>query len=133
MIRDLAYALGDAEILLVWVLLTVFIVVFHALARWWESATGRNVMLLSFSMWLILAVSYAPVALGPDWLLRPYARIVAFGLLAWAIIDRTLIVIVEQRKKRAERHEREHAEGRSGEDPGDAGSTLDPRGGVGAA
>lgn len=48
---------------------TVFVIVYHALARWWESAMGQNIMLLMASLAAITDLALVNLLLDrPGWM-----------------------------------------------------------------
>jgi len=71
----------------------VFAVVYHATARWWKSAMGRNIMLLVGSIAGIVDVGLAFNIMGrPEWMREVFAALffaVGVALLRrlWILID----------------------------------------------
>ena len=64
---------------------TVFVIVYHALARWWESAVGINIMMLIASLAALADLLLVNVMLGrPDWMRWVFlALYVAVGSAIW--------------------------------------------------
>lgn len=55
---------------------TLFVVVYHGLMRWWETAVGQNIMLLMGALAAITDLALVNTIIGrPDWM-----RWVFFGL-----------------------------------------------------
>jgi hypothetical protein len=55
---------------------TLFVVVYHGLMRWWETAVGQNIMLLMGALAAITDLALVNALIGrPDWM-----RWVFFGL-----------------------------------------------------
>jgi hypothetical protein len=91
------------EILYQWILLygaipsTLFVVVYHVLARWWETAVGRNVMLLmaalaaTFDLWFLNRILDRP-----EWMLWALAGLVI--LVGSAIWWRLYLLVRAQRE-----------------------------------
>jgi hypothetical protein len=77
---------------------TVFVIVYHALARWWESAMGLNIMLLMASLASLADLLLVNVMLGrPDWM-----RWVFLGLyvvIGTAIWWRVMLLVRAQRPR----------------------------------
>jgi len=48
---------------------TLFVIVYHVTARWWETSMGQNIMLLMFSLAALADLLLVNVLLGrPDWM-----------------------------------------------------------------
>lgn len=64
---------------------TVFVIVYHSLARWWESPMGQNIMLLMFSLATLADLLLVNVLLDrPDWMRWVFlALYVAVGSAIW--------------------------------------------------
>ena len=74
---------------------TVFSVVYHVTARWWESVMGRNIMLLVGSIAAILDLGLLFNILGrPEWMRELFAFL--YFAIGWAIWHRLTILIDAQ-------------------------------------
>ena len=64
---------------------TVFVIVYHALMRWWETAVGQNIMLLMFALAAICDLALVNVIAGrPDWMRWVFFVLyVAIGVAIW--------------------------------------------------
>ena len=64
---------------------TVFVIVYHALARWWESAVGINIMALLASLAVLADLLLVNVMLGrPDWMRWVFLGLyVIVGTVIW--------------------------------------------------
>lgn len=85
--------------LLVW---GVFITSYWALARWWESDTGINIMGVSIVLWGHEALIVAQNA-WPDYALRPYAQVVVYGGAIVFGVQRTVQMVRAQLHRRKDR------------------------------
>ena len=79
---------------------TVFVIVYHAIARWWESAMGQNIMLLMASLAALADLLLVNVLLDrPSWMRWVFlALYVAVGSAAWWRLG---LLIKAQRPPRA--------------------------------
>lgn len=64
---------------------TSFVVVYHRLQRWWDTAVGRNIMLMMFSLAAITDLALVNNLLGrPVWMRWVFwALYLAIGSAAW--------------------------------------------------
>jgi len=64
---------------------TLFVIVYHVIARWWETAIGRNIMLLVGSIATTLDLGFLNLALGrPEWMRWVFfACYMAIGTAIW--------------------------------------------------
>lgn len=76
---------------------TAFVVTYHVLARWWESAVGRNVMLLMgslaavFDLWLLNRLLDRP-----EWMLWVFGVLLA--IIGSAVWWRLYLLVKAQRR-----------------------------------
>jgi hypothetical protein len=74
---------------------TIFALVYHVTARWWETAMGQNIMLLIGSIALVLDLGLASNLLGrPAWIVFVY--LAAFAAIGTAIWWRLFILLDAQ-------------------------------------
>lgn len=78
---------------------TTFIASYWALARWWESEIGRNVMGVAVVVWGLLALIAAQQT-WPDYALRTYAQAVVYGGAVAFGVQRTVQMVRAQRDRR---------------------------------
>lgn len=90
-----------AGVLYVALAATVFVVVYHALARWWETAVGQNIMLLVGSLAALHVVGFLNIAFGrPDWMRWVlWTFYLAIGTAIWWRLG---LLIRAQREARAD-------------------------------
>jgi hypothetical protein len=76
---------------------SIFVAVYHALARWWESSVGQNIMLLMSSLAAVCDLALLNIMLGrPDWM--GWIFFVLYVVIGVAIWWRVGLVIKAQRR-----------------------------------
>jgi hypothetical protein len=81
----------------------LFPAIYFVAAPWWESGTGRWLMLQSSSLASVMALVDAATFFGPDYPGRPYLRIVVYGLLFVAFCLGVVVLIANQVRGRRDR------------------------------
>lgn len=81
---------------------TTFIATYWALARWWESEIGRNVMGVAVVIWGLLALIAAQQT-WPDYGLRAHAQALIYGGAVAFGAQRTVQMVRAQRHRRRTR------------------------------
>lgn len=81
----------------------LFPAIYFVVAPWWESVTGRWLMLQSASLASVMALVVGATWLGPDYPGRPYLRIVVYGLLFGAFCLGCVVLIANQVRGRRDR------------------------------
>ena len=77
---------------------TVFVIVYHVLARWWESPMGQNIMLLMFSLAALADLLLVNVLLGrPDWM--RWVFLALYVVVGSAIWWRVALLVKAQRPR----------------------------------
>ena len=76
----------------------MFVIVYHALARWWESRMGQNIMLLMASLASLADLLLLNVLLGrPEWMRWVFLGLyVVVGTATWW---RLALLVKAQRPK----------------------------------
>lgn len=77
---------------------TVFVILYQALMRWWETAVGQNIMLLMAGLAAITDLSFAFLLAGrPEWMRSAFFCLyVAIGTAIWW---RVVLLIQAYREK----------------------------------
>jgi hypothetical protein len=95
---DLAQQIGAVEIVISAALITLGIVIFTALAKWWRSEGGWHVFCFMASIGAVLDLSAARVILGASldvpWFI--WVRVVVFSTVPIVIAWRVWIIIMAQ-------------------------------------
>lgn len=81
----------------------LFPAIYFTVAPWWESWTGRWLMLQSASLASVMALVVGATWFGPDYPFRPYLRISVYGLLFVAFCCGCVVLIVQQVRGRRDR------------------------------
>jgi hypothetical protein len=77
---------------------TVFVVTYHALARWWESAVGINIMVLMASLAALTDLLLVNVSIGrPEWMRWVFAALC--GVIGCVIWWRVVLLVRAQRPR----------------------------------
>ena len=74
------------------------------LVRWWRSALGRTMAYTAIVYVIVGGLATTVVALGPDYLARPWIRFAAWAIIAPIPYAKVLILAVAQARGELERH-----------------------------
>jgi hypothetical protein len=83
----------------------LFPAIYFTVAPWWESGTGRWLMLQSASLASVMALVVSATLFGPDYPLRSYLRIVVYGLLFVAFCLGCVVLVTQQVRGRRTRRQ----------------------------
>ena len=77
---------------------TAFVFAYHILAKWWETAVGRNVMLLMGALAAVFDLWLLNIMLGrPDWMVWVFGPLLA--LIGGSIWWRLRLLVKAQRDR----------------------------------
>lgn len=85
-----------------WCALLLFVVLYSARSRWYRSALGRWTMAKHVAMWLVVSLAVLGIH-APEWVARPWIRLVAWVLVAGVYVGQDVMLIVEQHLARVRR------------------------------
>ena len=78
---------------------TTFVVVYHVLARWWESGMGRNMMVLVGGLAAVCDLVFLYIAVGhPGWMVYVFSGL--YFVIGTTVWWRLGILVREQRAPR---------------------------------
>lgn len=83
----------------------MFPLIYFTVAPWWESWTGRWLMLQSASLASVMALVVGATWFGPDYPFRPYLRIGVYGLLFVAFCLGCVVLVTQQVRGRRVRNQ----------------------------
>lgn len=99
------YLVGDVLLIVAVLALAWFMVAYHLNARWQESPGGRHIMAFSAVLELVLILGAGAVTFGSEYALRPYFRVLVYGLLVWVVARRYRLMLSTQKAAREARRQ----------------------------
>lgn len=97
------FATGDVLVYALVVVTLLFMGIYNYLARWERTPEGRNVMLFTTALLAVFTLNALAVMFGPDYPGRGVLRVLVYGGLIAAFVDRIRLVISVQRRARKKR------------------------------
>jgi len=98
--------IGNALVIVTFLVSLAFCVVYHLKARWWENEFGKSLMTYQLAITGVLGLAIPRIFMGSDNIVYMILRIFVFTCVPVALAWRLSVLIkVQSRRARKENHE----------------------------
>ena len=91
-----------AAVHVTWLALALFVGLYWHRSRWYRTAVGRWTMAKHVAMLAVVSLAVLGIH-APEWVARPWIRLVAWLLVAAVYVGQDVMLVVEQHLARARR------------------------------